>query len=110
MLDSWKDLTIKFKAGFGASLLVLGFAVWTFSDNWVLTHAEAAAMHKGLVAGRLVELRYRIDDTNTKKVETKYRKDMGQQVKDELIAGYDSELIRLRKSVDCYKEGKLTCE
>lgn len=109
-LNTWKDITLKVKAGFVASLLVLVFAGWLGSDIYIVTHAEASEAHQRIARWHLADVRLQIENNEVKKVETKYRPDLGQRAKDELIASYDVKLKRLRNTEKCLTQGRIDCE
>ena len=109
-LTSWKDITLKVKTGFIATLLVAVYVIWAGSDRFVVTQAEAAEDHKKIARWQRNSVRRQIEATELKKVETKYRPDLQPKAKDELISGYDIKLKRLRKSEACLDAGRLDCE
>ena len=109
-LNSWKDITLKVKAGFLVSLIALVFAGWLGSDIYIVTHAEAAEAHQKIARWHLADVRLQIENKEALKVETKYRADLGQRAKDELIAAYDVKLKRLRNTEKCLTQGRVDCE
>ena len=109
-LNSWKDITLKLKAGFVAGLFAVLFVVWTGSDEYILTPAEAAEAHRTMAGWQLDDVRRQIESTEIKKVETKYRAGLSPQAKDELAAKYEIKLKRLRNTEKCLSSGKLKCE
>jgi len=109
-INSWKEITVKLKAGLIVSLIVAAFLLWSGSDEYVITPAEAAEQHKTMIGWQLDDVRRQIENIEIKKVETKYRDGLSQQAKDELIAGYEIKLKRLRNSESCLSKGRLRCE
>ena len=109
-LNSWKDIPIKGKAGFFASIIALGVTGWFASDIYIVTHAEADEAHQKIARWHLADVRLQIETKEALKVETKYRADLGQRAKDELITLYDVKLKRLRNTEKCLTEGRVDCE
>lgn len=109
-LNSWKDIPIKGKAGFFASIIALGVTGWFASDIYIVTHAEADEAHQKIARWHMADVRLQIETKEALKVETKYRADLGQRAKDELITLYDVKLKRLRNTEKCLTEGRVDCE
>lgn len=109
-LTSWKDIPIRMTLGFLGSVLVVSCLVWAVSDDFIITPAEAAEAHKIFAKWHLDDVRKNIEDTEVKKIETKYRSELPPQARDELMAKYDTQLKRLRKAESCLERGELRCE
>ena len=109
-ITDWRNIPLKMTAGFLVSIVVLGYMVWNWSDDFIFTPAEAAETHAQMAKWELTNVRERIEIAELKKIETKHRPDLNQQTKDELAVKYDIKLKRLRVAEKCLTDGKLKCE
>jgi hypothetical protein len=109
-LNTWKDITLKLKAGFVFSIAIVAFMAWMALDKYVIvTEAEASATHQQMISWQLEDVRRQIENIELKKVETKYRSDLSPKAKDELVARYDIKLKQLRNHERCLQQGKIQC-
>jgi len=108
MKMSWKDK--KTTWGAVAATVVAAWPMYLWLDETIFfSEAQGSELIAAMNEREVDRVRRLITQTETLIVETKYRSDIPDQAKDELITLYREEVRILKLKETCLKEDKLNC-
>jgi len=105
---SWREQKTTY--GAIAAFLIAAWPAWGWLDaNVFMTEAQGAEIVRAVNQFELRRARDQIARYETLAVETKYRTDLSDQQKDELITIYARNIAVWKQIESCLLEGKIDC-